>query len=87
MVAAIVILFCLVAVLAAVAGLACINVNRAHERIYTLERRIAASINAVTNEVTRSYSHIADGLWLRASDQVDQVIDKARARGRDSGQA
>jgi hypothetical protein len=82
MVAAIVILFGLVAVLAAVAGLACTQVNKAHERINTLERRIAASINAVANEVTRSNSRIADGLWLRASDQVDHVIEKARVRGR-----
>jgi hypothetical protein len=86
MVAAMVIMFCLVAVLAAVAGLACIQVNKAHQRINTLERQIAASIKSMAGEVTRSHSRIADGLWLRASDQVDQVIAKARARGRESGQ-
>jgi hypothetical protein len=68
MVTAIVILAALVAVLAAGAYVLFVGVHRAHQRINTLETRIVASINAVANEVTRSHSRIADGLWLRTSE-------------------
>jgi hypothetical protein len=88
-VAAIVVLFILLGLLTAVVVLNmrdCATersrLSAVNQNVYALHERLAA----LSNDAKSSHEALADRLWWRASDEVDQVIDqeieRARARGR-----
>jgi hypothetical protein len=84
-VAAIVILGCLMAVFGVLAFALFLDVNNTDRRISDLENQVrqqAARINVVAGDVRTSHAQLVDGLWKRASAEVDQEIERARARGR-----
>jgi len=54
-------------------------------RIAELERRVnelSGRVNTVERESKISHERLVDDLWRRASAEVDQEIERARARGR-----
>jgi hypothetical protein len=83
-VAALVILGLLVTLLVLGVVLAIADVWYAR-RITKLESQfeeMTRRINTVSAEVRTSHARLVDGLWQRASVEVDREIEKARARGR-----
>jgi hypothetical protein len=57
----------------------------AHERITKLELKVTElrrGINTVADESKISHERLIDDLVQRASEEVDQEIEKARERGR-----
>ena len=46
--------------------------------------QLSGRVNALTAEVKTSHARLLDRLWRRASAEVDQEIERARARGRQS---
>jgi hypothetical protein len=60
--------------------------ERVHGRIESLEHKVnglSGRVNTVARESKISHERLVDGLWRRASGEVDQEIKEARARGRD----
>jgi hypothetical protein len=58
---------------------------RVHGRIEALERRVnelSGRMNAVARESKISHGRLVDDLWRRGSEEIDQEIERARARGR-----
>jgi hypothetical protein len=85
-VAAVVILFLLVIVLGTGLVMTFRDSSRTHGRIEDLRRQqngLSGRVNAMAGEIRTSHAQLVDGLWQRASVEVDQEIEKARARGRD----
>ena len=53
------------------------------EDLQTQINRLSGRVNTVARESKNSHARLVDNLWRRASEQVDQEIKEARARGRD----
>ena len=59
----------------------------AHGRVEVLERwarKLNPWLVNLEKDVKASPEQLVDGLWQRASAEVDQEIERARARGRNS---
>jgi hypothetical protein len=59
--------------------------DRMHQQIKDLEYQVnglSSRINEVANEAKISHAQLVDDLWRRGSEEIDQEIERARARGR-----
>jgi hypothetical protein len=86
-VAAIVILFLLVGLIGVATWLTVDECDDDRKRINGLQRQVAqlsAQVDAQSAEVESAHAQLVDGLWRRASAEVDREIEQARARGRQS---
>jgi hypothetical protein len=87
MVAAIVILYLLVGLIGAATWLMARDCGCDCARVKGLQgqvNQLSGRVNALTAEVKTSHARLLDRLWRRASAEVDQEIERARARGRQS---
>ena len=85
MVGAIVILYLLTALLGAGVWAALQQASEAREHMKAVERWSVAMhrwLETQHAQIKGSHARLVDGLWDRASAEVDREIEKARARGR-----
>jgi hypothetical protein len=85
-VAAIVTLFLFVILLGAGLVMTFDDSSRTHGRLEDQGRQLnglSGRVNTMARESKISHAQLVEGLWQRASTEVDQEIEKARARGRD----
>jgi hypothetical protein len=80
-----IICLCLLGILLGGGILMTLDNHRARGRMAVLEREVNAMngrINAVARESKILYERLVEDLWRRGSAEIDQEIERARARGR-----
>jgi hypothetical protein len=86
MVAAIVILYLLAILVGCLAFAVFLDCCDLDKRLGQLKQdiiKLSEHISELHSAVKGAHAHLVDDLWQRASQEVDQEIEKARTRGRD----